>query len=187
MAVVGYGHAFDNLLDRLERARGHVLISDTLVLDLYVDLFQPSVEAGIVEPELLRGWRTSPVFIRNTRYVPPAADHLGELMAGFLDRLDKEGQAIGKSILAHLMLVTIHPFPGGNGRVARFLMNAVLLGGGLPWVTIEEGDRREYFDVLKTAQLNENAGPFAEFILVRAIRALEHFGSSEGVSAGPVS
>ena len=182
MAVVGYGHAFDNLLERLERARGDVLISDTLVLDLYVDLFQPSVEAGIVEPDLLRGWRTSPVFIRNTRYVPPAADHLGELMAGFLNRLDKEGQAIAKSILAHLMLVTIHPFPDGNGRVARFLMNAVLLGGGLPWVTIEEGDRREYFDVLKTAQLNENAGPFAEFILLRAIRALEHFGSSEGVS-----
>ena len=43
-----------------------------------------------------------------------------------------------------------------------------------------EGDRREYFDVLKAAQLNENAGPFAEFILVRAIRALEHFGSYEG-------
>ena len=181
MAVLGYAHAFDNLLERLERARGHVPITDTLVLDLYVDLFQPSVEAGIVEPELLRGWRTSPVFIRNTHYVPPAANHLGELIAGFLGRLDKNGQAIAKAVLAHLMLVTIHPFPDGNGRVARLLMNAVLLGGGLPWVTIEEGDRREYFDVLKTAQLNENAGPFAEFILVRAIRALEQFGSSEGV------
>jgi len=150
-----------------------------LVLDLYVDLFQPSVEAAIVEPELLRGWRTSPVFLRNTHYVPPAANHLGELIAGFLGRLDRNEHAIAKAVLAHLMLVTIHPFPDGNGRVARFLMNAVLLGGGLPWVTIEEGDRREYFDVLKTAQLNENAGPFAEFILVRA---LERFGSSEGVS-----
>ena len=182
MAVVGYAHAFDNLLERLERARGHVPISDTLVLDLYVDLFQPSVEAGIVEAELLRGWRTSPVFIRNTHYVPPAADHLGELMARFLDRLDNEGHVIAKAVLAHLMLATIHPFPDGNGRVARFLMNAVLLGSGLPWVTIEEGDRREYFHILKTAQLNENAGPFAEFILVRAIRAFEHFESSEGVS-----
>jgi len=182
MAVLGYAHAFDNLLERVELAHGHVELTDTLLLDLYVDLFQPSVEAGIVEPELLRGWRTSPVFMRNTRYVPPAADHLGELMAGFVGRLEKEGQAIAKAVLAHLMLVTIHPFPDGNGRVARFLMNAVLLGGGLPWVTIEEGDRREYFDVLKAAQLNENAGPFAEFILERVVRALEHFGSSEGAS-----
>ena len=76
----------------------------------------------------------------------------------------------------------MRPFPDGNGRVARFLMNAVLLGGGLPWVTIEAGDRREYFGVLKTAQLNEDAGPFAEFILVRAIQAIEHFESPEGVS-----
>ena len=28
----------------------------------------------------------------------------------------------------------------------------------------------------------KNAGPFADFILLRAIRALEHFGSSEEVS-----
>ena len=80
---------------------------------------------------------------------PPAADHLGELMARFLDRLDNEGHVIAKAVLAHLMLATIHPFPDGNGRVARFLMNAVLLGSGLPWVTIEEGDRREYFHILK--------------------------------------
>jgi Fic family protein len=182
MAVLGYSHAFDRLLERVELAHGPVQLTDTLVLDLYVDLFQPSVEAGIVEPELLRGWRTSSVFIRNTRYVPPAADHVGELMARFLDRLEKEGHAIARAVLAHLILVTIHPFPDGNGRVARFLMNAVLLGGGLPWVTIEEGDRREYFDVLKAAQLHEDAGPFAEFILERVVRSLERFGSSNGVS-----
>jgi len=174
MAVLGYAHAFDNLLERLEVSQGLVQLTDTLVLDLYVDLFQPSVEAGIVEPELLRGWRDSPVFIRNTHYVPPAAANLSELIVGFLGHLEKEGQAIARAVLAHLMLVNIHPFPDGNGRVARFLMNAVLLGGGFPWVTIEEGDRREYFKVLKAAQLDEDAGPFAEFILARVVRALEH-------------
>ena len=182
MAVLGYADAFDNLLERLEVSQGALQLADTLVLDLYVDLFQPSVEAGIVEPELLRGWRNSPVFIRNTHYVPPSADRLSELMAGFLGRLQVEGQVIARAVLAHLMLVNVHPFPDGNGRVARFLMNAVLLGGGLPWVTIEEGDRREYFNVLKTAQLNEDAGPFAEFILARVVRSLELFESYDGVN-----
>lgn len=129
------------------------------------------MEAGIVEPELLRGWRTSPVFIRNSRCVPPAADRLGDLMAAFLDRLGRDSMTITRAVLAHLMFVTIHPFPDGNGRVTRFLMNAVLLGGGLPWLTIEESDRREYFDALKAAQLGEDGSSFATFISERLTRS----------------
>jgi Fic family protein len=33
-------------------------------------------------------------------------------------------------MLVHLWFVWIHPFPDGNGRVARFLMNTAFLSGG---------------------------------------------------------
>ena len=38
-------------------------LTPSFALDLYVDLFRPSVEAGTVEADDSRGWRQSPVFI----------------------------------------------------------------------------------------------------------------------------
>jgi Fic family protein len=65
------------------------------------------------------------------------------------------------------MLVAIHPFPDGNGRVARLLMNAVLVAKAWPWLTIREQDRRKYFEALRGAQLDDDARAFASFIIER--------------------
>jgi len=167
MAIVGYSHAFDNLLARLEEREGDLPITNHLILDIYADLFQPSVEAGLVEPSDLRGWRSAPVFIRGSRYVPPAAERVGELMSSLMEFLPGISSAIVSAILAHLAFVTIHPFPDGNGRVGRFLMNAILVGHGWPWLTIKEGEREMYFESLKEAQLQDNARPFGRFIAER--------------------
>ncbi len=167
MAVMGYSHAFDDILARLEESAGPLPITNHLILDIYTNLFQPSVEAGLVEPAALRGWRNVPVFISGSRYVPPAADRVGELMSALIEFLPTIPSAIVSSILAHLTFVTIHPFPDGNGRVGRFLMNAILLGNGWPWLTIKEGERGTYFESLREAQLEDNARPFAGFIAQR--------------------
>jgi Fic family protein len=176
MAVLGYANAFDRLVGRIDREQQHSVINSSLILDLYTDLFRPSVEAGVVEAEALRGWRNAPVFIRDTRYVPPAAERVGEMMNTLIEQLGKLDAAILKAVLAHLMLVTIHPFPDGNGRVARLLMNAILLRNGWPWLTIREQDRRQYFEAVRAAQLDGDARPFGKFIieqegeLIRAMR-----------------
>jgi len=167
MAVLGYSHAFDDLLARLEESEGPLPITNHLILDLYANLFQPSVEAGLVAPGALRGWRNAPVFIRGFRFVPPAAERVGELMTALVEFLPGVSSAIVSAILAHLIFVTIHPFPDGNGRVGRFLMNAVLVGSGWPWLTIKEGERGLYFESLQQAQLQNNARPFGRFIAER--------------------
>jgi Fic family protein len=69
-----------------------------------------------------------------------------------------------RAVLVHLWFVWIHPFPDGNGRVARFLMNAAMLGGGLPWLTIRVDQREEYFAALERSQLEEGHASFARFI-----------------------
>jgi Fic family protein len=165
MAVLGYSNAFDDLIRRIDRGGQHLPIDTALILDLYTDLFRPSVEAGIVDAEALRGWRDAPVFIRSTRYVPPAAKRVGEMMNTLMERLARLDATVVKAVLAHLALVTIHPFPDGNGRVARLLMNAILVGNGWPWLTIREQDRRQYFEALSAAQLDEDARPFGKFII----------------------
>lgn len=166
LAVIGYGIAFDNLLARVEGGGRGVRLTGDLALDLYVDLFTPSVEAGIVAADDLRGWRTGPVFIRDTLFVPPGHEKVPRMIDLLFDEMEEIEMSRGllRGILVHLWLVWIHPFPDGNGRVARFLMNTALLGGGLPWLTIRVEQRSEYFAAIRGAQLDEDYRPFARFV-----------------------
>ncbi|HUE73102.1 MAG TPA: Fic family protein [Pirellulaceae bacterium] len=167
LAVIGYSAAFDNLLARMESAGGTIKLSGSLALDLYADLFIPSVEAGLVDSADLRGWRSSPVYIRNTMFVPPNADKVPAMIEMLFEQIERipADQGLLRACLVHLWFVWIHPFPDGNGRVARFLMNAALLGAGEPWLTLRMDQRDEYFETLRAAQLDENYEPFGRLIL----------------------
>ena len=166
LAILGYGISFDNLMARVEVDRATVRLTSDLALDLYVDLFTPSVESGIVASEDLRGWRNRPVFIHDTLFVPPRPEKVQQMVSLLFEELDTIDPARGvlRAILVHLWFVWIHPFPDGNGRVARFLMNAALLGGGFPWLTIPVEQRRAYFEALKEAQLENDYRAFGRFI-----------------------
>jgi Fic family protein len=174
MAVAGYSKAFESTLATVRDGEGDVEITDALVQGLYIDLFSPSVDAGIVSPELLRGWRTEPAYLRGHVYVPPGPEKLPRLMRQYEDLVNGvAGHPLVRAILAHLEFVTTHPYPDGNGRLARLLMNVALLGGGLPWVTIRNDDRPPYFAALHAAQVEGNPLPFARLVLRYAETAAE--------------
>lgn len=69
-----------------------------------------------------------------------------------------------RAVLGHYIFVFIHPYMDGNGRLGRFLMNAMFLSGGLPWTIVEVQHRGEYLRALETASTEQNIEPFAEFI-----------------------
>jgi Fic family protein len=166
MAVVGYSDAFERVIGLMESGGSPIEISESLIFDLHVALFRPSVEAGIVSSEDLRGWRDVPTYIRGSRHVPPGPQKVPALMSQLLRLLnDMDLDPVTRAILAHLEFVTIHPFADGNGRIARFLMNIALCGAGLAWVTIRAEDRRRYFSTLETAQIDGDPTPFAAFLL----------------------
>jgi Fic family protein len=52
----------------------------------------------------------------------------------------------------------------GNGRIGRFLMNAMLASGGYPWTVIPVEERERYMKVLELASVDQDIKPFAEFI-----------------------
>ena len=51
----------------------------------------------------------------------------------------------------HHRLVAIHPFVDGNGRVARLVMNLILMQVGYVPAIIREEDREEYYTALEAA------------------------------------
>ena len=51
----------------------------------------------------------------------------------------------------HRRFVYIHPFPDGNGRIARLLMNTVLLQGKYMPVVIDRSKKKHIYKHLKTA------------------------------------
>ncbi len=51
----------------------------------------------------------------------------------------------------HHRLVAIHPFADGNGRVARLVMNLILMQAGYVPAVIREEDREEYYTALEAA------------------------------------
>jgi len=57
--------------------------------------------------------------------------------------------------MLHYKFVRIHPFDDGNGRVARLLMNYVLLRGGYPPVIIKSADKANYLRVLRSADIGD--------------------------------
>jgi Fic family protein len=76
---------------------------------------------------------------------------------------------------AHRRLVEIHPFNDGNGRLARLLMNLVLIRGGYPPVAVRPEDRPAYIRALQDAQAKRGNDSFERLLYQRLDATLEEY------------
>jgi Fic family protein len=86
-------------------------------------------------------------------------------MDAFIGLMTGETEPIIRAVLGHYIFVYIHPYPDGNGRIGRFIMNAALAAGGFPWTVIRESRRDEYLSALEEATTSQDLRPFAVFVL----------------------
>ncbi len=79
-----------------------------------------------------------------------------ELVAWYNENNTKEHPLLLAAML-HYRFVKIHPFDDGNGRIARLLMNYVLLRNHLPLIVIksDEKDKKAYLSSLNRADIGE--------------------------------
>ena len=138
----------------------------------YRELFQPSVAAGIIKAEALAGYRNDAVFIRNSIHVPPRWEAVRDAMPALFDLIGSEREASVRAVLGHWLFGYIHPYPDGNGRTARFLMNVLLASGGYPWTVIRVDDRKRYMEGLEAASVGNDIKPFATFLAEQVKRTL---------------
>jgi hypothetical protein len=139
----------------------------------YGELLQPCVTVGLLRASDLAGYRNTAVYLRTSCYAPPRWEAVRDAMPAFFDLLEKETEPSVRAVLGHWLFGYIHPYPDGNGRMARFLMNVMLASGGYPWTVIRMRDRKAYLAALDRASINVDLGPFTTLIAQRVRWVLE--------------
>lgn len=173
LAARGYWQAFQKVKDTVGRILQGADAGEATRADhatWYREMFGPGVTAGLLKPADLAGYRNGPVYIRRSMHVPPRSEAVRELMPGFFDLLRDEREAPVRIVLGHFFFVHIHPYLDGNGRMARFLMNAMLASGGYPWTVMPLAERTRYMNALEAASVGRDIRPFAELIAERVAR-----------------
>lgn len=156
-AVACYSRAMDHVGAMADDP--HFRWIDRVVLDLHFDAchFQRDKSPG--------RWRTGPIGVTGAdgslEYRGPDADEVVPLMDEVLTWLaegDLDADVFGRAAMAHLNVISVHPFRDGNGRVARIVQSLVLARSGLAspeFFSIEEYLRdhtREYYAALRETQ-----------------------------------
>ncbi|MFA7666286.1 MAG: Fic family protein [Burkholderiaceae bacterium] len=167
LAARGYWQAFQKVKDTVSRIVQEANAGEATQADhgmWYREMFGPSVAAGILKPGDLAGYRDGPVYIRQSMHVPPRSEAVRELMPTFFDLLRDEPEASVRVVLGHFFFVNIHPYFDEDGRMGRFLMNAMLASGGYPWTVIPLAQRARYMNALEAASVQGDIRPFAELV-----------------------
>jgi len=110
-------------------------------------------------------YRKEKIIITGSKHGFPTPEKVPDLMKGFVDKLEvlrQKHHPVEYSALVHKEFVFIHPFIDGNGRVARLLMNLVLLQKGYCVAVIPPILRGDYIQALEKAHTEDSS--FIKFI-----------------------
>ena len=136
----------------------------------YRQMWMPFVAAGILSPSDLIGYRNSQVYIRGSQHIPLNPKTVSDAMPEFFRLLANESDARVRAVLGHFMIVFIHPYMDGNGRMGRFILNAMLASGGYPWTVVPVELRKEYMKALEKASVSSDIADFTKIIAKLVIR-----------------
>lgn len=157
LAIACYARAMDHVGAMAQDPRFRW--TDRVILDLHFDAchFQRDKSPGL--------WRTGPISVTGPNggvdYRGPDDENVAELMAETVDWLEAdEGDAdvVVRAAMAHLNVVSVHPFRDGNGRIARIVQSLVLAREGIvspEFSSIEEylgKNTPAYYAALRDAQ-----------------------------------
>lgn len=157
LAVASYAQAMDHVGQLADDPAFRWL--DRVILDLHFDAcsFQRDKDPGL--------WRTREIGVtgpagRLDYQAPPAAEvpQLMDEVVAWLASSEEDADPIIQAALAHLNVVSVHPFRDGNGRISRIIQSLVLAREGIvspEFSSIEEylcAHTADYYAALREVQ-----------------------------------
>lgn len=94
-------------------------------------------------------------------------EHVKDEMEDLINWYKHTGEMhpLQKAAEFHYRFVAIHPFDDGNGRMARLLMNLILMKEGYTPCIIKNENRRKYLSALELADFEGKPQAFIDFIV----------------------
>lgn len=145
-------------------------LSEKIVKEIHARLMEHILVGGI--------YRNVDVYISGAQHTPPSPNEMYQQVKTFYADLTikkEEMNSLAYAAWTHAEFVRIHPFPDGNGRTARLLMNYQLLQDGFPAISIAKENRLTYFNALEAYAVKHNLNPFADFVAQLAEAQLDTY------------
>ncbi len=168
LELSGHDEAIKYIEDIVRKERP---LTETFIRELHKIILKSPYQVDAITPdgEAAKKWvrvgqykttpnhvktQTGEIFYFATPEETPAK--MNDLMNWFSESVEKD--EIHPIILAtefHYRFIRIHPFDDGTGRIARLLMNFVLMQNGYPPAIIKTEDKGEYLKALEQADAGQ--------------------------------
>lgn len=193
--VQGHDDAIKAVEEAIREAHG---LNEVFIRNLHRVLMKEPYEAEAIAPDgtpakrriAIGEYKTMPNNVRTSTgetyyFTPP--EQVRPEMTDLIDWYrDQEAAGEHPIIIAatfHYRFVRIHPFDDGNGRMARLLMNLILLKHGYTVAIVAREKRDPYLEELERADRSEDLTQFIDFIASCCHYALDlHLRAARGDS-----
>jgi len=126
------------------------------------------------KPDIAGKIRKTRIGIAGSKFVPQLPVEIYPMLQEFFGWYEKSRNKLHPvelAALVHLKFVTIHPFPDGNGRISRVMMNFVLNRKRYPMFNIAYEGRNCYYNALERAQTSQRDDIFVLWLVKRYVKA----------------
>ena len=180
------GH--DQAVKTIERAvKDEEPLTEVFIRNLHRVLLKEPYENAAVTPDGRRStrritpgdYKTTPNNVVTStgeiyHFTPPeqVKPAMSDLLDWYRAREAAGEHPIITAATVHYRFVRIHPFDDGNGRMARLLMNLILIRHGYTVAIVQSDHRERYLQELERADRTEDLAQFIDYIASCCVYAL---------------
>ena len=153
--------------------------NQVFIRNLHTVLLKEPYEAKAITPDGQRvkrriavgDYKTQPNNVQTSTgetyyFTPPeqVQSAMSDLVDWYRKKEDEGEHPVIMAATFHYRFVRIHPFDDGNGRMARLLMNMILMKHGYTVALISREERDQYINTLERADKSEDLSEFITYI-----------------------
>ncbi len=174
--IKGHDEAVKAIEDAVKRNQS---LNEVFIRNLHKVLLKEPYENDAITPAgqstkrliAIGDYKTRPNNVRTstgeTHYFTPPEQvkpAMSDLIDWYRKNEEKSEHPIVMAATFHYRFVRIHPFDDGNGRMARLLMNMILIKHGYTVAIIPIQERDQYIQTLEQADKSEDLAEFIAYI-----------------------